>query len=762
VEVDLRRLDVAGKPRFIATSRDITERKGVEQELRNTKRLLETTFESLAEAVLVVDPAEREIIACNAAVEDVLGYEKEELIGKCTEKLHTSPAAYEHFGDISEPVLEEEGVFQHQYQMQRKEGTIIDTEHVVTPLQNERWPEGVVSIIRDITERKEAVEQLREERDLLSRIFETSPAAITVLNTEGEFMEVSDRAKDVLGLEKSEVTERTYDDPAWDIRGPEGGPIPDEDLPFARVTATGEPVYDIEHRIAWPDGTHRLLSVSGAPLHTPDGELEGAVFHIDDITERRAAKDALQEERDRFATLFRNLSTPVVHGRPDADGSLRVESVNERFETVFGYKESDIRGDDLQGLIVPDEETDTAESMRRRLLSGAPVNREVRRRAADGLRDFRVQVALRDGDRPTEGFAIYTDVTDRKERERMLARRKALLEAQAEAIIDGLLVVDTDRTVSFFNDRFLKIWDVSVENFKRARPDVSTGKLLEVMENLLSDPDSFREKVEYLHDHPDKKDRDVIRLTDGRWLDQYSAPIVNNDNHFGRLWIFRDVTDQRRMLERLLEVQEEERRRIDQEIHDEMGGLLTSLQFTVDLARRTTQDADAQGEPLDQLEELISELATVSRTISRKLYPSALAERGLAEALSDLINELKTEHDLHVDFYSEIEPGDRFSAPIERTVYWIVQEILMGIVRRDDVDEAQAIANRRDEQLYLHFFDERVAFPSSTQDGTGDFRFQAIQRRVEWLDGTVRIDTIPDEGTRLSVILPVRHRFPGR
>ena len=747
---------------IIPEGRDITERTEADRELRETKTLLEKTFESLSEVVVVVDPSEREIIACNAAVEEVFGYEKEELIGESTQKLHKSPEAYERFATIGEPILEEEGLFRHEYQMQRKDGQLIETEHVVTPLQDENWPGGVVSVIRDITEQKTTERELQEERDLLNRILETSPAAIAVLNTDGEFLEVSNRAEAVLGLERDEVTDRTYDDPAWDIRGPEGGPMPDEDLPFARVMKTDEPVYNVEHQIVWPDGTHRLLSVSGAPLHSPDGELDGVVFHIDDITEQRAAKQALQDERDRFATLFHNLPTPVVRGRPDSEGRVRVEAVNERFETVFGYKEDAIRDDNLQDLVVPDEEKDTSESMRQRLLEGTSVNREVRRRAADGLRDFRVQVALRKGKSgPTEGFAIYTDITERKERERALARRQALLEAQAESTIDGLLAIDSNREVVFYNEQFLKVWDIPESLVDKDRDGTLNEALLEAASDLLPNLDAFRRKLEYLYDHPSEESRDLIDLTDGRCLDRYSAPIVGDDGErFGRLWVFRDVTRQRRMLERLLEVQEEERRRIDQEIHDEMGGLLTSLQLTVDLARRATGTDEGSTEHFDQLEELVSDLSTVSRTISRKLYPSDLPEFGLADAFSSLVGKMERERNLEVDLYSEIEPDDRFPALIERTAYWIVQEALINVARHDETDGAQVIVNNRKKQLYLHVFDERATFSSSAPNTEKRFRFEAIQRRVEWLDGEVRIDTIPGEGTRFSVILPVRLPFP--
>jgi PAS domain S-box-containing protein len=631
-----------------------------------------------------------------------------------------------------------------------------------------------VAIGRDIRARTETQQALEEERDLLNRILETSPAAIVVLNADGDFLEASGRAQEVLGLEKDEVTQRTFDDPDWQIRGPDGGPMPEEELPFTRVMATGEPVHDVEHQIAWPDGTRRLLSVSGAPLRSADGDLEGAVFHLDDVTERRAAEKGLRErearlrqreaqlreERDRFATLFHNLDTPVVHGRATEEGRLQVEAVNERFEATFGYEDDATRGADLQGLIVPPHEEESAALMRRQLLQGVAVDREVQRRAVDGLRDFRVQVALRrdDDGRPTEGFAIYTDITERRNRERRLARRRALLAAQAEASLDGLLVVNADREVSFHNERFCEIWRLPTPLEASGGEAVSAeAVLLDAVADLLPDPEIFRTEVEYLYDHPHEESRTLVQLTDGRWLDRYSAPVVGDDGHpFGRLWVFRDVTRQRQMLEQLLEVQEEERRRIDQEIHDEMGGLLTSLQLTIDLARRDVQQGGDALASFDQLEGLVSELSSVSRTISRKLFPSDLSEKGLREGLATLVEEVQADHALSVELYSEIGPDDPVPLLVERTVYWIVQEALLNVARHATADATQVILNKRGKQLYLHIFDEGAGVSQAAQERGRSLQVDAIRRRVEWLNGEVRIDSIPDEGVRLSVVLPLR------
>ncbi len=748
--INIRQVSIQDGSRMY-TCRDVTERK-------KRERQLEAVFNQTYQFTGLLEP-DGTLLRANDTALQFGGMDADDVLGKPvweTKWFQTGADTKERLRDAVQRAAEGEFV-RHEIEVQGTDGLRI-VDFSLRPVKNEHGeitlliPEG-----RDITERKTAERRLREERDFLDRILDTSPAGIVVLSPEGEFVEASDQAEAVLGLERDAVTGRTYNDPEWHIRGPDGGPIPDADLPFSRVIDTEEPVYDIEHMIEWPDGTQRLLSVSGAPLYSDQGTLEGGVFHLDDITERRAAQQALREERDRFATLFHNLPTPVVYGRFDEEGALGIQSVNPRFETVFGTAEEEVQGETLQHLIVPPDDREAARAMWTRLLQGEPVSREVRRQAADGRRDFQVQLARREREgSSTDGFAIYTDVTERKNRERRLARRRALLEAQAEATIDGLLAVDDEQQVAFYNDKFLDLWNLSAETVEADRSGAALEHVLvEPASDLLPDPSRFRQKVRYLSDHPREESRDLIPLTDGRWLDRYSAPILGDDDtYFGRLWGFRDVTAHRRMLERLLEVQDEERRRIDQEIHDEMGGLLTSLQFTIDLARRTAQEEGASTDHFDELEELVSELSTVSRTISRRLYPSDLADNGLAEAFPHLISELERTQDLNVDLYNEIEPGDRFSDLLERTIYWIVQEALLNVARHADADTTQVIVNKVDKRLMLHVFDEGAGIDQSGRDDENGFRLDAVRHRVNWLDGDVRTDPIPDEGTRISVALP--------
>lgn len=216
-----------------------------------------------------------------------------------------------------------------------------------------------------------------------------------------------------------------------------------------------------------------------------------------------------------------------------------------------------------------------------------------------------------------------------------------------------------------------------------------------------------------------------------------------------------DVTERRRMQERLLDVQEEERRRIDQEIHDEMGGLLTSLQFAIDCARNEALDQNDPADAFSQVEGLVSELSTTARTISRKLYPSALSDHGLAGALTSLLGDLEREHGLKIDLVCEIGSEERLSTLHKRTAYWIVQEALINVARHAETNEAKVTIGTDQGRLSLQIVDEGAGFDPSKQEEQKSFGLESIRRRVERLNGEVQISSIPGEGSCIRSIFPL-------
>jgi PAS domain-containing protein len=112
-------------------------------------------------------------------------------------------------------------------------------------------------------------------------MMETSPAGITRVDAEGRVVYANRRAEKILGIRLLKDMERTYNDPEWKITDFNGGPYPEENLPFPVVKATGQPVFDVRHAIQWPCGRRVFLSINAAPLLGADGSFDGMVSTIE-------------------------------------------------------------------------------------------------------------------------------------------------------------------------------------------------------------------------------------------------------------------------------------------------------------------------------------------------------------------------------------------------------------------------------------------------------------------------------------------------
>ncbi len=148
----------------IVNCRDITERKVVEDKLRESHQLLERTFKSIRDAIFIIDAEMAKIIDCNPAASELFGYHKDEILGQTVDFLHVDGAAPQVFRRQLYQAVEKDGFLSDfEFRMKRKDGTIFPTEHNMMPLEDPQGGYiGWVSVLRDITMRKQAENLIQE------------------------------------------------------------------------------------------------------------------------------------------------------------------------------------------------------------------------------------------------------------------------------------------------------------------------------------------------------------------------------------------------------------------------------------------------------------------------------------------------------------------------------------------------------------------------------------------------------------------------
>jgi signal transduction histidine kinase/PAS domain-containing protein len=205
------------------------------------------------------------------------------------------------------------------------------------------------------------------------------------------------------------------------------------------------------------------------------------------------------------------------------------------------------------------------------------------------------------------------------------------------------------------------------------------------------------------------------------------------------------TTELRSLSRRLLLVQEEERRFLARELHDEIGQMLTGLQFELAAARSRGEAA------LDAAEATVQQLIEQVRQLSMDLRPAALDAFGLLPALKWLIQRVQTQTGIAVDLrHQGIER--RFPPEVEIAAYRVVQEALTNVVRHADVDRA-TISLLCDGTLLIVIRDEGRGFdPAVTLAPSG---LRGLRERVELLGGTVAIDAALGAGVRITAEFPL-------
>lgn len=210
-----------------------------------------------------------------------------------------------------------------------------------------------------------------------------------------------------------------------------------------------------------------------------------------------------------------------------------------------------------------------------------------------------------------------------------------------------------------------------------------------------------------------------------------------------------------RLSARLVTVEEDERRTIARELHDEVGQLLSAVKVELALARRTA-DSGAQGRLLASAESMTDEALHGVRDLSRLLHPALLDDLGLPAAVDWYLQGFGRRTGIRVELVQE-GMDERLPPVAEAGAYRIIQEALSNVARHARASLCRVYVQRRVGSVAITVEDNGIGFdPAVPPAGLapGGLGLIGIRERAWQLGGTVRLETAPGTGTRLTVELP--------
>ena len=211
----------------------------------------------------------------------------------------------------------------------------------------------------------------------------------------------------------------------------------------------------------------------------------------------------------------------------------------------------------------------------------------------------------------------------------------------------------------------------------------------------------------------------------------------------------------RKLLGRLIDVQEAERRRISRELHDDLNQKIAMLCLSISRVKRKIpmQDCDLIVE-LDQLRETANDLTDEVRKLSHQLHPAVLEHLGLVTALESYIESFADEEQIEVKLTAEVGE-ERIPFQTSICLYRVAVEALRNVSRHSEAASAAISLKRFDDTLELRVSDSGKGFNVETFRHSGGLGLISIEERLRLLQGTCEIRSLPHLGTTLVARVPL-------
>jgi signal transduction histidine kinase len=231
------------------------------------------------------------------------------------------------------------------------------------------------------------------------------------------------------------------------------------------------------------------------------------------------------------------------------------------------------------------------------------------------------------------------------------------------------------------------------------------------------------------------------------------AVAIHNARLFDQLTQAQDQL--RELSERLVDVQENERRTLARELHDQAGQSLTALKIGLGMATKRPDCPPELGEQLNGLLRLSDEIAEELHRLAMSLRPASLDRLGLVPAVEQLCHTMERSGHLTVEMVAHGLTGYRLPATIETTLYRVIQEALGNAMRHSAAGQVGVLLERTDHAVRAVIEDDGRGFNVVDALQGGRLGLTGIRERAEMLGGQYCIESAPGAGCTVFVEVPL-------
>jgi len=463
-------ITVAGETYLLSIFRDITERKQVEEALRESENYLKNLLDAINTGILVITPETHQIIDINSSALAMIGVSKEQVLGQichkyiCPAEVGKCPVTdLKQTVDLSERIL------------LKSNGEQIKILKSVVPLEYKNRSYLIESFV-DLTERKRAEEALREMNAQLQSLIQAIPDAVFFKDVQGRHLLANKAVEEFFGMKQEEIVGKTNEELGMPPELAEYCQKSD-----AEIMRTQKPLRTEEQS---SKGTEKIfLDTIKVPIFDDKGKAIGLVGVSRDITELKLAEETLRKSEERYRTLFEESKDVVYISTPEG----KFVDINPAGVELFGYssKEELFKIDITQALYFnPEERQKFQQAIEKQ---GYVKDFELVLKRKDGRKVIVLVTAttVRDEKGNISGYrGIIRDVTKHKYAEEEIQRTKTHLESILNNSLDLIFTIKKDGTFGYINPQLEKITgyrqeEVVGKNFMEFIPEHRKNFMLE-------------------------------------------------------------------------------------------------------------------------------------------------------------------------------------------------------------------------------------------------------------------------------------------
>jgi PAS domain S-box-containing protein len=574
----------------------------------------------------------------------------------------------------------------------------------------------------------------------------------------------------------------------------------DDDRLIADAQTVLEMLQPLERAVRTKDGLAFLMQI--LPYRTNDDRIDGVVLTFMDITERERAEHAMRESEEQFRRAIQDAPIPIIMHAEDGE----VLQVSRTWTELTGYTIADVPTFDAWLTRAYGEGADEVRNHMRELFKERRrtlnVEFPVRTRDHD-VRYWSFNASspgtLRDGRRFIVGMAV--DITDSRRVEKYFRESDTRLRLMMDSVEDyAIMMLDAEGNI--------EMWNSGAERTFGYKAEEITGQDVAI----IFTPEDRRGGIPV-------KERETARETgraaDERWhirkngtrfyVSGVLSPLHDAGGEvIGYVKIARDLTEQRRseeelrrtndeletrvrertfelakvneslrdeiseriqterdrvrLLRQIVRAQEDERRRIARDIHDQIGQQMTALRLNL---AAIDQGYGGDGEVREKLEltkAIAERLDADVDFLAWELRPAALDDIGVAGAMDTFVRQWSKHSGVEAQFHTTGLDKERLSPESETNLYRIMQEALNNTMKYARASRVDVLLERRDRQVVLIIEDNGDGFNPNEQASDENDKGMGLigmRERAALVGGTLQIESRPKEGTTIFVRVPI-------